>query len=252
MSVPRTQSLTRAIALLRALQHFPRGVTTAELARVTDLPPATAGRLLATLQDAGFVERDDAGWSIGRELARIAQRAEPQRALARRARPLLSDLAAAAKESAMLGVPRGRTRVVVVAQADGPRLLGITNWVGRPIDDLHASAAGKLLLAELDDRAVAAWLRRVRPRRLTARTLTEPRALRRELARVREQGWAEIDGESEPGLASVAVPVRDAGGGPLAAMLGYSGPSERLDRAALVAPLQRAASALAGQPNVNA
>jgi IclR family pca regulon transcriptional regulator len=252
MSVPRTQSLTKAIALLRAMQHFPRGVTTAELARATDLPPATAGRLLATLEDAGFAERDDRGWSIGRELVRIAQHAEPQRALARRARPLLADLAAAAKESAMLGVPRGRTRVVVVAQADGPRLLGITNWVGRPIDDLHASAAGKLLLAESGDDAVAAWMRRATPRRLTARTIAAPRALLEELARVREQGWAEIDGESEPGLASVAVPVRDAEDRRLVGMLGFSGPAERLDRLALVAPLERAAAALADQPNVNA
>jgi IclR family pca regulon transcriptional regulator len=252
MSVPRTQSLTRAIALLRAMQHFPRGVTTAELARVTGLPPATAGRLLATLEDAGFAERDDEGWSIGRELVRIAQRAEPHRALARRAQPVLAELAAAAKESAMLGVPRGRSRVVVVAQVDGPRLLGITNWIGRPIDDLHASAAGKLLLAELDDCAVIAWMRRVKLRRLTARTLAAPRVLLHELARVREQDWAEIDGESEPGLASVAVPVRDGDGGRLVGMLGYSGPSERLDRPALVAPLRRAASALAGQPNVKA
>ena len=99
---------------------------------------------------------------------------------------------------------------------------------------------------------MAAWLRRDEPGRLTARTLAHRGRCSHELARVREQGWAEIDGESEPGLASVAVPVRDAGGGPLVGMLGYSGPSERLDRAALVAPLQRAASALAGQPNVNA
>ena len=110
----------------------------------------------------------------------------------------------------MLAVPRGRARLVVVAQADGPRLLGITNWVGRTIDDLHASAAGKLLLAELDDRALAAWIRRAKPRRLTPRTLTAPGALLEELARARDRGWAEIDGESEPGLASVAVPVRDA------------------------------------------
>ncbi|HYI20711.1 MAG TPA: helix-turn-helix domain-containing protein, partial [Solirubrobacteraceae bacterium] len=185
MSVPRTQSLIRAIALLRAMERFPRGVSTAELARVADLPPATAGRLLATLEDAGFAERDEDGWSVGRELVRIAQRAEPQRALARRAQPVLADLAAAAKESAMLGVPRGRARIAVIAQADGPRLLGITNWVGRTIDDLHASAAGKLLLAELDERAVMAWIRRVRPRPSTARTLGVPGPLLAELARVR-------------------------------------------------------------------
>ena len=243
MSVPRTQSLTKAIALLQAMARFPRGVSTAELARLTDLPPATAGRLLATLQDAGFAERDDQGWSIGRELARVAHRAEPQRALARRAQPVLADLAAAAKESAMLAVPRGRARVVVVAQADGPRLLGITNWVGRTIQDLHASAAGKLLLADLDDRAVTAWYRRARPAQLTSRTLATAAALLDELARVRTQGWAEINGESEPGLVSVAVPVRDSSGA-LIAMLGYSGPSERLDRSVLLAPLQRAASIL--------
>ena len=140
-------------------------------------------------------------------------------------------------------MPRGRARLVVVAQADGPRLLGITNWVGRTIDDLHASAAGKLLLAEWDDRALTTWIRRVRPRRLTSSTLTAPGALLAEVARVRDRGWAEIDGESEPGLASVSVPVRDAQGA-LVAMIGFSGPSERLDRAALVAPLRRAASDL--------
>jgi DNA-binding IclR family transcriptional regulator len=242
MSVPRTQSLTKALALLQAIERFPRGATTAQLARVTDLPPATAGRLLATLQDAGFAEREVSGWTIGRELVRLAQRAEPQRALARRAQPVLAELAAAAKESALLGVPRGRARIVVIAQADGPRLLGITNWVGRAIEHLHASAAGKLMLAELDDRAAAAWIRRVKPRRLTSRTL-DGRALLEEVARVREEGWAKIDGESEAGLASVAVPVRDAGGA-LLGMLGYSGPSARLDCEALVAPLRRAASTL--------
>jgi DNA-binding IclR family transcriptional regulator len=242
MSVPRTQSLTRAIALLRAMEHFPRGVTTAELARVTELAPATAGRLLATLEDSGFVERDDARWTIGGELMRIAQRADPERVLVRRARPILAELAAAAKESAMLGVPRAGPRILVIAQADGPRLLGLTNWIGRPID-LHASAAGKLLLAELDDRAAAAWIRRERPGRLTPRTLTTRSDLLHELARVRAQGWAEIDGESEVGLASIAVPVRDPDGN-LVAMIGYSGPAERLDRPALVAPLKHAATRL--------
>ena len=144
----------------------------------------------------------------------------------------------------MLAVPRGHSRVVVVAQADGPRLLGITNWIGRTIDDLHASAAGKLLLAELDDDACAAWIRRAKPRRLTSRTLSTRRALLEEVARVRDRDWAEIDGESETGLASVAVPVRDVGGA-LIGMVGYSGPSERLHRATLIAPLRQAASTLA-------
>jgi len=232
MSVPRTQSLSRAIGLLRALERFPNGATAATLARATGLAPATAGRLLATLEDEQFVERGDAGWTVGRDLVRIAQRADPHRALARRARPMLEHLAAAAGESAMLAIPRPGPGMAIVAQADGPRLLGLPNWVGRHID-LHASAAGKLVLAELDDAAVTAWIKRERPRRHTPRTLTRRAELLADLRRVRERGWAEIDGESEPGLASVSMPVRDPDGR-LIAMPGFSGPADRLDRPALI------------------
>ena len=211
MSVPRTQSLTRALALLHAIEQYGQRASTAELARATELAPATAGRLLATLDDAGFASRSARGWSIGPELVRLGQRADPRRELARRAQPLLDDLAATAAESAMLALPRPGPGVEVIAQADGPRLLGLTNWIGRSIA-VHASAAGKLVLAELSERALAAWIARERPERLTPRTIVSRRALAREMDRVREQGWAEIDEESEPGLASIAVGVRDDSG----------------------------------------
>lgn len=242
MSVPRTQSLTRAITLLRAIEHHPHGISTAELARTADLAPATAGRLLATLHDASFVDRTRGGWIIGTELVRLAQRANPDRALIRRAQPLLEELAATARESAMLGVARPGPSVEVIAQADGPRLLGVTNWVGRTIE-LHASAAGKLVLAELSDPALDGWIRRERPRRLTDRTIVGRAALHAEIDRVRKRGWAELDGESEIGLSSIAVAVREPNG-TLGAILGYSGPTERLDRSALLEPLLRAADRL--------
>lgn len=242
MSVPRTQSLTRALALLCAIERYRHGASTAELARATELAPATAGRLLATLEDAGFAVRGTGGWSIGPEVVRLAKRADPHRALARRAQPVLENLAAGAGESAMLAVPRPGPAVEVIAQADGPRLLGLTNWVGRPIM-LHASAAGKLVLAELDDRALTAWIARERPARLTAHTLVSRTRLVNEIKRVRAQGWADLDEESEPGLASIAVGVRDADQ-TLVAIIGFSGPRDRLDRQALLAPLQRAAGAL--------
>ena len=242
MSVARTQSLTRALALLRAIERYGRGASTAELARATELAPATAGRLLATLQDAGFAVRGAGGWSIGPEVVRLGKRADPHRALGRRAQPVLDNLAASAGESAMLAIPRPGPAVEVIAQADGPRLLGLTNWVGRPIV-LHASAAGKLVLAELDDRALTAWISRERPTRLTAHTLVGSTRLVDEIRRVRAQGWADIDEESEPGLASIAVGIHDADQ-TLVAMVGFSGPRDRLDRQALLAPLQRAAGAL--------
>ncbi|MBV9799352.1 MAG: IclR family transcriptional regulator [Solirubrobacterales bacterium] len=242
MSTPRTQALTRAIALLRALKRFPHGATTATLARATGLAPATAGRLLATLHDAEFVTRAEQGWMLGAELTRIAARADPYLALRERARPVLENLAGAARESAMLAVPRPGPQIEIIAQADGPRLLGLTNWVGRAVD-LHASAAGKIVLAELSDSELAAWIRRERPRRLTPHTLTTRAQLTVEIARVRERGWATLDQESEIGLASIARPLRNHNG-TLTAILGFSGPAERLAYPALLAHLERGCQAL--------
>ena len=103
------------------------------------------------------------------------------------------------------------------------------------------------MLAELDDAALAAWVARVRPQRFTPRTITSLRGLRAELAAIRAQGYAELDDELEPELASLAVTVRGASGAAVA-FIGVSGPSGRLDarrRRALLGPLRTAADQLA-------
>jgi len=248
--LPRAQSLTRAAALVRAVGEASAGgggATTAALARGCGLPVATAARLLATLSDEGFVERtpDGAGWTLGMPLVRLARAADPDRALVAAARPVLEDLADAAGESAALAVARAGPAMDVIAQADGPGLLGVSDWVGREFP-LHASAPGKLVLAELDDDALAAWVARARPERFTRRTITSVRGLRAELAAIRAQGYAELDGELEPELASLAVTVRGAGGAAVA-FIGVSGPGGRLDarrRRALLGPLRAAGQRL--------
>jgi IclR family pca regulon transcriptional regulator len=95
---------------------------------------------------------------------------------------------------------------------------------------LHASAAGKLLLAELSPAELEAWIAETRPKRLASRTLTGARELCSEVARVRRRGWAQIVDELEDGLVSLAAPVRDRAG-TLVAMIGVSGPSTRLNPA---------------------
>jgi IclR family pca regulon transcriptional regulator len=142
---------------------------------------------------------------------------------------VLEELAAAAGESAALAVPRPGPAMDVIAQAAGPGLLGVSDWVGVKFP-LHASAPGKLVLAELDDAALAEWVARVPPERFTPRTITSLRGLRAELAAVRQRGWAELDGELERELASLAVTVRGPRGRALA-FVGVSGPAGRLDAA---------------------
>src|SRR3954451_3022770 len=249
--LPRAQSLSRAAALVRAVgasaSTRPGEATTAALARRCALPVATVARLLATLSDEGFVERtpDGARWTLGLPLVRLARAADPDRALLATAPPLLEELAAEAGESAALAVARPGPGMDVIVQADAPGLLGVSRWVGQ-VFPLHASAPGKLVLAGLDDAALGDWVRRTKPERFTRRTITGLPGLRAELDRVRAQGYAELDDELEPALASLAVAVPPAPGAPRA-LLGVSGPSARLDarrRRALVAPMHAIAERL--------
>jgi DNA-binding IclR family transcriptional regulator len=243
-AIQRTQSLARAITLLRITAARPEGAPTAALARAADLPVATAARLLATLADAGFVERTaaDDGWVLGRELIRLVSGADPDRVLAARAHPLVEELAEATGESAMLGVPRPPAGADVLVQVDTPRFVGATNWVGRPFP-MHASASGKLVLAELSEDGLAAWISHQRLERYTDHTITDAIALRAELERVRRRGYAELADELEDGLAAITVPVRSPEGA-LVAIIGVCGPSFRLgpERRAEVLPRIRDAA----------
>jgi DNA-binding IclR family transcriptional regulator len=224
--VPRTQALQRAVDVLHAVARARDGATAAGLARSTGLPRPTVTRTVRTLADAGLVERGAGGWVLGYELVRLARSADPYRAVVEAARGPLARLRDAAGESALLAVPRDGPAMEILLQLDAAHHVGVADWVGAEIP-LHASSAGKVVLASLAEEALDAWLASTELAPLTGATIVEPGRLRAELARVRARGYAELVDELESGLTSLSAPVR-AADGELAAMIGVSGPTFRL------------------------
>ncbi|MGQ3383176.1 IclR family transcriptional regulator [Glutamicibacter sp. TV12E] len=224
--VASNRSVSRAIAVLRALAAHSTAMTVTEIAKRVELPRATVFRLLLTLEEEGFVDRDDTHYSLGWDLARIAQDVDPAAGLVSRVSDVVDDIAEAMKETVTLSVRRGRYDLDLVQQAS-PRSIGVTmsdmkgmRW------PLHASATGKLLLAELEPEQVRVATGN-KLEKLTPSTITNFSALERELASVREQGWASTIDELEEGIISVAVPLRGAGGD-LVASLAYIAPRHRV------------------------
>jgi DNA-binding IclR family transcriptional regulator len=253
---PRNQSLVRGVGLLRALAGRPGGATVAELAEAVGIPRTTASRLLATLEELGVAERlpRSRGWIVGAELARLSREADPFARLRERARPVLETVSDEVRESAMVSVVHGNWETETVVQVDAPNLVGATNWLGQRFGGvLHASAVGKLALAQLTDDEIRA--RFASPlRALTPGTLTEADALIAHLHGVREQGYAATIDELETGLTAVAVPIDDEYtlrfSSARVLSVSISGPSARLtsDRyAELLAILRRSAGALASK-----
>jgi DNA-binding IclR family transcriptional regulator len=93
---------------------------------------------------------------------------------------------------------------------------------------MHAAPSGLVLLAWWPDDAVAGYLQRDLER-LTPRTLVDPARLRRRLAKVRRDGYAWGLEEFAEGINSVASPVRDGRGQPIAAVHCH-GPAYRFPR----------------------
>jgi DNA-binding IclR family transcriptional regulator len=183
-------------------------------------------RTLRTLADAGLVEDVNGGWTLGYEVVRLARGADPFRAVIRAAGRPLDQLRDATGESALLAVPVGRTEMEIVLQLDASHIVGVTDWVGAH-PPLHASSAGKLLLAELSDPELDAWLADHTLDAGSDEAIHDEVSLREELRRVRRRGWAAIVDELEVGLTSLSAAVRDHDGA-LVGMLGISGPTFRL------------------------
>jgi DNA-binding IclR family transcriptional regulator len=216
----------RAVRLLKAVSAVrpERGLT--ELARAVDLNKTTAYRLLTALESEGLVERspEGEGYRPGPELVALGSRALGAAGLRFAARPELDALAHTTRETVTLEVLVGRD-ALILDEAVGGHVIGSMPSIGTRWP-AHATSTGKVLLAFLPDEERGA--RTAGPlARVTPRTIAEPAALRRELIRVRERGYAVSCEELEPGFVAVAAPVRGADGRVVAA-LSVGGPKARL------------------------
>jgi DNA-binding IclR family transcriptional regulator len=235
---PGTQAVVRAVRLLKALGGpGPGDLTLADLVRAVGLNKTTAYRLLTALEAEGLVQRGPGGegYRLGPELLALGSRALGASDLRHAARGELFALAQATRETASLEVLVG-AHALILDEVVGSHLIGTTPSVGTRWP-AHATATGKVLLADLAEEQLALILAEPLAA-LTSRTLNDPAALRRELLRVKERGFATNVEELEPGYMAVAVPVR-AQGGRVAAALSIGGPRLRLlpDRLAETAKL---------------
>jgi IclR family pca regulon transcriptional regulator len=230
--------------VLDFLAARPGGASVADVARATGLPRATVTRLLGSLADEDAARRVAGAWRLGPRITQLAGGLAPP--LPARAQPLLEELAATLGETAMLGVPEGAGGARVVAEAVGPRMVGVGSWLGRTLTD-PASGFVRLRLAALEPEARRRAVAELRFVPHTASTIRSTRPLLAALERIARDGHAEVVDEFEQGLAGLAVPLREDGR--LVAMLAVYLPTARLDdamRARALGALQRAAQSLTG------
>ncbi len=210
------QAFVRGLAVIRAFDADHPDLTLSEVARRADVTRAAAGRFLRTLQTLGYVRNDGRSFALTPRVLELGYSYLSALSLPEVAQPHLEDLSRAVGESASAAVLDG-TDIVYVARVPVRRIMSVGITVGTRFPAAITSM-GRVLLAaaSIDERDRILDAEPPAPR--TPRTLTDPAAVRRELERVRAQGWARVDGELEPGLQSLAAPIRGRDGAVVAAI----------------------------------
>jgi DNA-binding IclR family transcriptional regulator len=213
---PQTNtSVDQIFDALNVLGATPDPVGVAELARTLGLPTSTAHRLLVTLQDAGFAERDTTGskYELGVRAHQLVHGLFRQYGLASVGEPFIRRLVAATGETVTLDVRVG-WYAVRMAGLEGSREIHAAPRIGRT-ERLGDSVAGRAILATLDDADVARY------HRWSGASLAD---LAEVVRAVREAGHAH---EALAGMesAELALPVRRDGRAVAALSIEGTGPA---------------------------
>jgi DNA-binding IclR family transcriptional regulator len=226
------QSLGRAFAILEEVARHRDGIGLAELSKLVGLHNSTTFHLAKTMVSLGYLrqEKETKRYRVGRPLFALAASALDEIEMVNVATPILEELSRETGESAHYAVRMGDA-VVVIARTSGPGAFQLTDRVG-VVRPAHCTALGKIILASLRPDQLKRFLDRVEMKPSTDKSITDVAVLLREIAEIKRTGIAFDDGEFNPEVRCVAVPVTDFTGQVIGA-LGISGPIWRLSNQAL-------------------
>ena len=226
------QSLGRAFAILEEVARHREGIGLAELSKLVSLHNSTTFHLAKTLVSLGYLrqEKDSKRYRVGRPLFTLAASALDEIEMVNVATPLLEDLSRDTSESGHFAVRMGDA-VVVIARTSGPGAFQLTDRVG-VVRPAHCTALGKIILASLRPDQLKRFLERVDLKPSTKKSVTDIPVLLREIAEIKRTGIVFEDGEFNPEVRCIAVPVMDFTGQVIGA-LGISGPIWRMSNQAI-------------------
>jgi len=200
-----TQSVDRALSILREFSVDEPQLGVSELSRRVGLTKSTVHRLLASLLQGGLVKQDPTSreYRLGLGLVELGQTVVQTDPLLRLVHPYQHYLADTVGEPVHLGVRAGFEMLCPMYERPAD-LKEPVSWMARL--PLHCSAGGKILAAQMEEDELTTLLEGGLSR-FTENTITDPAELRAELEVVREQGFATCFEELKHGANAIAVPL---------------------------------------------
>ncbi len=199
--------LAKGLAIVEAFSETRREMTVAKAAQAAGISRASARRCLLTLADLGFVRQVGSAYLPTPRMLRLGNAFFESSSVPQLAQSHLEDARDELNEAVSLAVLE-EGQAVFVARAEVTRPVSSYVRLGAKLP-AFASATGRVLLADLDDAEIAAYLSSADLSPLSDKTETDIDRLKGLIRQVRDAGYALICEELELGMLAMAVPVRN-------------------------------------------
>jgi IclR family acetate operon transcriptional repressor len=221
----RINSVVRGVNILTAIAHSDQGLNVRQIAEAIGAERQTTYHLVHTLEDEGFIARDDnRNYRLGLKVGTLAEAFHRQFSAPEHMQPLVRALAVETGETCY-AVGWWQGEIVTIDVARGINAIKAAEVPHGQYLHAHARAAGKVLLAYAPTARMAEYLLRNQPlAKLTENTLTDLPALQQEFGEIRANGFGIDNEEFAEGVCCAAMPL-EGGSAPYA--LALSAPSER-------------------------
>ena len=202
--------LRKGLEEICALEYGTLKLTQSELAQRLDLSRAAARRYLLTLAALGYMTTDGKAYWLTPKVMRIGHSYVASSRLPRTVLPTLQRLTDAFDESTNLSVLEG-DEAVYICRDNANKLLptGIEPGTRLPA---HTSAGGRMILSQSPDAALDAWLKETTLKAYTPFTVVDKPQLKREILKMRNEGYGLTESQLEMGLRGLSVPLLDGPG----------------------------------------
>ena len=224
----RNLSIDKTLDIIEVMAAEGRPMRLSDIAKRAELPPATALRMLRTLNDRRYVyqEPDTSQYGLTLGFARIGSMISDKMRIRDVAHPLLIAMSQQCQESVCLAIEDDQ-EISYIDVLDGPDgILKVTQRIGKRAP-MHCTGIGKAILSAQPASSVDRLIQRKGLPPFTPNTLTDSRALEDELKRIASQGYALDAEECELGARCVATGVYDYQGQCVAG-ISITGPSARM------------------------
>jgi len=198
-------SLARGLRVIESFEGYHEGRSIVEISQSTGLSRASVRRLLLTLELLGYVERNRQVYRLKTQILRLGFSYLSSSSVVEAARPVLERITEQLHESSSMSM-LDAGQIVYLARCAASRVLAAGLSVGSRLP-AYCTSMGRVLLAALSEEELTAYLRDLKPRAFTPKTLTRIPLIKKAILQARKDGYAIVDEELEAGLRSIAVPV---------------------------------------------